>query len=307
MTIKTNQLESPFLLSDKAKLDGISTGAEVNPPFASQAVAEAGVDNAQIMTALRVKQAIQVFASSAGESNTASNLGSGDGQVFGSKSGVDLRFRSLVAGTNVTISQNTNEITINATGGGGDVDSVNSQTGVVVLDADDIEPTATRIWFTSAQETKLSGIATGAEVNPSVISQAEAEAGTATTARLWTAERVKQAIDALAPSGGGVDEFRFVLPAAATLADRIPLVTGLPSGWTVDTADNAGEGQFGASAETLVITWSGSLGTKIAQVYLWQVNTCGPTSTQGIQKIETSGVADEKTITAKTIAAVYLT
>lgn len=36
-----------------------------------------------------------------------------------------------------------------------------------------------------------------------VPSQGEAEAGTATTARVWTAERVKQAILALAPGGGG--------------------------------------------------------------------------------------------------------
>lgn len=35
------------------------------------------------------------------------------------------------------------------------------------------------------------------------ISQAEAEAGTGTTPRIWTAERVAQAIAALAPAGGG--------------------------------------------------------------------------------------------------------
>jgi len=105
--------------------------------------------------------------------------------------------------------------------------------------------------FTTADETKLDGIATGATANSSdatllaranhtgtqaistvtnlqteldgkaatshthvsaditdlvtytTPSQAEAEAGTATTARVWTAERVKQAIEALAPTGGG--------------------------------------------------------------------------------------------------------
>lgn len=36
----------------------------------------------------------------------------------------------------------------------------------------------------------------------STVSQAEAEAGTSTTTRSWTAQRVKQAIDALAGSGG---------------------------------------------------------------------------------------------------------
>ena len=38
---------------------------------------------------------------------------------------------------------------------------------------------------------------------PAVVDKNEAEAGAAQTARLWTAERVKQAIDALAPQPGG--------------------------------------------------------------------------------------------------------
>lgn len=64
--------------------------------------------------------------------------------------------------------------------------------------------------FTDAEKTKLSGIETNATADQtdseietayhnqvSVVSQAEAEAGTATTTRRWTAQRVKQAIDAL--------------------------------------------------------------------------------------------------------------
>lgn len=54
--------------------------------------------------------------------------------------------------------------------------------------------------FTDAEQTKLSGIAAGAEVNPDVVPQAEAEAGTSTTERIWTAQRVAQAIAALAGS-----------------------------------------------------------------------------------------------------------
>jgi hypothetical protein len=89
-------------------------------------------------------------------------------------------------------------------GGGGAVDSVNGETGVVVLDADDIDDSSTAHKFTSSADiSKLAGIEIGAEVNPGVVPQAEAEEGTATTERIWTAERVKQAIDALAPAGGG--------------------------------------------------------------------------------------------------------
>lgn len=57
-------------------------------------------------------------ASVLGESNTASNLGAGAG-LFGSKSGVDLRFKSLVAGTNVSLSSTASDITISASGTGG--------------------------------------------------------------------------------------------------------------------------------------------------------------------------------------------
>lgn len=50
-----------------------------------------------------------------GEVNTASNLGTGTG-IYASKSLADLRFKSLVAGTNITITNDSNNITINSTG-----------------------------------------------------------------------------------------------------------------------------------------------------------------------------------------------
>lgn len=49
-----------------------------------------------------------------GQDNTASNVGSGEG-VFASKVGVDLRFKSLIAGTNITLSSDGTSITINST------------------------------------------------------------------------------------------------------------------------------------------------------------------------------------------------
>jgi hypothetical protein len=48
-------------------------------------------------------------------------------------------------------------------GGGGDVDSVNGQSGVVVLDSDDIDDTEkTHKFMTQAERTKLAGISAGA-------------------------------------------------------------------------------------------------------------------------------------------------
>ncbi len=60
-----------------------------------------------------------------GESNTASNLGTGEG-VFSSKSGVDLRFKSLIAGTNVSLSSTGNDITINSIGGSGEINTASN-------------------------------------------------------------------------------------------------------------------------------------------------------------------------------------
>jgi len=73
----------------------------------------------------------------------------------------------LIAGSGITIVDNGDgTVTFTATGGGGGaVDSVNGQTGVVVLDADDISDTSTTHKFTTAAEiTKLAGIETGADV-----------------------------------------------------------------------------------------------------------------------------------------------
>lgn len=59
-----------------------------------------------------------MYSAGSGEANTASNLGVGNG-IYANKVGVDLQFKSLIAGSNVTLTPGVNDITIAASGGGG--------------------------------------------------------------------------------------------------------------------------------------------------------------------------------------------
>lgn len=76
---------------------------------------------------------------------------------------------NFVAGNNVTVGVVEDlpsaeaEITISAIGGGA-VDSVNSQTGVVVLDQDDVADGITYKQYSATEKTKLAGIEAGADV-----------------------------------------------------------------------------------------------------------------------------------------------
>ena len=57
-----------------------------------------------------------------GETNTVSNIGTGDGEVYKQKTGANFELRTLVAGDNITITTNANDITIDATLDPGDGD-----------------------------------------------------------------------------------------------------------------------------------------------------------------------------------------
>lgn len=118
-----------------------------------------------------------------GEANTSSNLGAGEG-LAAAKNGVDLPFKSLVAGTNVTLSSDANTVTINATGGGGTVDVVSNVATNTILgrvtasSGDSEELTAAQVRTLLNVEDGATADQTGAEIKAAYEGEADTNAFT---------------------------------------------------------------------------------------------------------------------------------
>lgn len=91
------------------------------------------------------------WSAGAGETNTASSLGTGI-NIYDSKNGVDLRFNTIAAGTNVTISttSNSNTLVINSTASGSGSGTISTSTNPTIGDL---------AWWDSLST--ISSIATG--------------------------------------------------------------------------------------------------------------------------------------------------
>ena len=173
-----------YTSAEKTKLSGIAANATQNSSDASLRDRSTHTGSQPVstitglQTALDGKQAAGDYAT-----NTALTTGlvakanishthnqddiTGLTTVLNSKadaSSVPAQFNPI-AGANVLLSGSYPNITIATSGSDGAVDSINGNTGIVVLDQDDIGDGATAKQFTATEKTKLSGISTGATAN----------------------------------------------------------------------------------------------------------------------------------------------
>jgi len=116
-----------------------------------------------------------------------------------------------------------------------------------------------------------------AALHPAIVSQATAEAGTDTTARLWTAERVKQAIAALGSS------ITLGTPVASTSGTSIDF-TSIPSGTKRITVNFVGVTTNGTSPPIIQLGDSGGVETS------GYLGTCSVFSTTVATTNYTNGV-----------------
>ena len=111
-------------------------------------------------------------------------------------------------------------------GGGDGVISVNGESGIVFLIADDIDDSGSAHKFVSADQlTKIDSVDIGAEANPARASNGELVAGSGTIERSFSPSDIKSMIDTHA-SGGSVDSVNSMTGAVVLNTDHLNEGTG---------------------------------------------------------------------------------
>jgi len=148
-----------------------------------------------------------------------------------------------------------------------------------------------------ADVTNATGTLPRVNVGISTISQAEAEAGTATTDRIWTAERVKQAIQIWWATSANylANTANKVLTAAAVWAAAVPVNLGATLSGNLTINYSNGINFYGTATGNIV--WNATSNVKTGQSGLIEITASGADRTVGVTASAVTFVGTLPTIT----------
>jgi len=182
------------------------------------------------------------------------------------------------------------------------VDSVNAQTGAVVLDADDIDDTATTNKFTTASDiSKLAGIEAGAEVNPTASEIKTSYESNADTNAFTDAEKTKlSGIEASADvtDATNVAAAGALMSGTAVISDLNDVSSTTPTDGQVLTYDtvNGWQPESPTGAVDSVNGQTGAVSLDTAD--LTDVSTTAPTNGQVLVYNSTSSKYEPTTLSS---------